>query len=208
MFEAIFSTFRKGGWGMWPILGMSIFMVSIVVERVWFIYIRSNINAEIFTRQILGMIAKRDLEHAINTCNSYDAPLSRIVAYGLRFAEQGGGAMQRATDEISLQELPRLEKRTPYLGMVANVSVLLGLLGTITGLILCFGSLSGTAAEKTAKLSQGISEAMNCTAFGLIVAIPSLLAFSVLNGKVQKLMGDVDFSVVRIINAVREAYGR
>jgi len=208
MFEAIFSTFRKGGWGMWPILGMSIFMVSIVVERVWFIYIRSNINAEIFTRQILGMIAKRDLEHAINTCNSYDAPLSRIVAYGLRFAEQGGGAMQRATDEISLQELPRLEKRTPYLGMVANVSVLMGLLGTITGLILCFGSLSGTAAEKTAKLSQGISEAMNCTAFGLIVAIPALLAFSILNGKVQKLMGDVDFSVVRIINAVREAYGR
>jgi biopolymer transport protein ExbB/TolQ len=208
MFEAIFSTFRKGGWGMWPILAMSIFMVSIVVERVWFIYIRSNINAEIFTRQILGMIAKRDLEHAINTCNSYDAPLSRIVAYGLRFAEQGGGAMQRATDEISLQELPRLEKRTPYLGMVANVSVLMGLLGTITGLILCFGSLSGTAAEKTAKLSQGIAEAMNCTAFGLIVAIPALLAFSILNGKVQKLMGDVDFSVVRIINAVREAYGR
>ncbi len=208
MFEAIFSTFRKGGWGMWPILAMSIFMVSIVVERVWFIYIRSNINAEIFTRQILGMIAKRDLEHAINTCNSYDAPLSRIVAYGLRFAEQGGGAMQRATDEISLQELPRLEKRTPYLGMVANVSVLMGLLGTITGLILCFGSLTGTAAEKTAKLSQGIAEAMNCTAFGLIVAIPALLAFSILNGKVQKLMGDVDFSVVRIINAVREAYGR
>lgn len=208
MFEAIFSTFRKGGWGMWPILAMSIFMVSIVVERVWFIYIRSNINAEIFTRQILGMIAKRDLEHAINTCNSYDAPLSRIVAYGLRFAEQGGGAMQRATDEISLQELPRLEKRTPYLGMVANVAVLMGLLGTITGLILCFGSLSGTAAEKTAKLSQGIAEAMNCTAFGLIVAIPALLAFSILNGKVQKLMGDVDFSVVRIINAVREAYGR
>jgi len=208
MFEAIFSTFRKGGWGMWPILAMSIFMVSIVVERVWFIYIRSNINAEIFTRQILGMIAKRDLEHAINTCNSYDAPLSRIVAYGLRFAEQGGGAMQRATDEISLQELPRLEKRTPYLGMIANVAVLMGLLGTITGLILCFGSLSGTAAEKTAKLSQGIAEAMNCTAFGLIVAIPALLAFSILNGKVQKLMGDVDFSVVRIINAVREAYGR
>jgi biopolymer transport protein ExbB len=208
MFDAIFSTFRKGGWGMWPILAMSIFMVSILVERVWFIYIRSNINAEIFTRQILGMIAKRDLEHAINTCNSYDAPLSRIVAYGLRFAEQGGGAMQRATDEISLQELPRLEKRTPYLGMIANVSVLMGLLGTITGLILCFGSLSGTAAEKTAKLSQGISEAMNCTAFGLIVAIPALLAFSILNGKVQKLMGDVDFSVVRIINAVREAYGR
>jgi biopolymer transport protein ExbB len=208
MFEALFSAFRKGGWGMWPILGLSIFMLSIVVERIWFIYIRSNINAEIFTRQILGMIAKRDLEHAINTCNSYDAPLSRIVAYGLRFAEQGGGAMQRATDEISLQELPRLEKRTPYLGMIANVSVLCGLLGTITGLILCFGSLSGTAAEKTAKLSQGISEAMNCTAFGLIVAIPSLLAFSILNGKVQKLMGDVDFSVVRIINAVREAYGR
>jgi biopolymer transport protein ExbB len=208
MFDAIFSTFRKGGWGMWPILAMSIFMVSILVERIWFIYIRSNINAEIFTRQILGMIAKRDLEHAINTCNSYDAPLSRIVAYGLRFAEQGGSAMQRATDEISLQELPRLEKRTPYLGMIANVSVLMGLLGTITGLILCFGSLSGTAAEKTAKLSQGISEAMNCTAFGLIVAIPALLAFSILNGKVQKLMGDVDFSVVRIINAVREAYGR
>lgn len=208
MFEGVLSAFRKGGIGMYPILVMSIFAISIMAERIWFVYIRANVNAEMFTRQILGLIAKRDLEHAINTCNSYDAPLSRIIAYGLKFAEQGGGAMQRATDEISLMELPRLEKRTPYLGMIANVSVLMGLLGTILGLITCFGSLTGTAAEKTAKLSEGIAEAMNCTAFGLIVAIPALLAFSIINGKVQKIMGDVDFSVVRIINAVREAYGR
>jgi biopolymer transport protein ExbB/TolQ len=96
-----------------------------------------------------------------------------------------------------------LEKKTAYLSMLANIATLLGLLGTISGLIIAFG---GAAAEDVSKraeiLSRGISEAMNCTAFGLIVAIPSLLAFALLQGRTQRIIDDVNEVVLDAMNFV------
>jgi len=209
VFNFLAEHFRGGGWGMYPILVIGIFALAIVVERCWFVFIKSNVNAERFTREIMNQVKQGKLEQAKALANRSDAALFRITRGALSAA---GGSMrdiQDAVDEASLAELPRLDKRTPYLAMLANVSVLLGLLGTITGLIKTFAALGGaSAAEKAKMLADGISEAMNCTAFGLIVAIPTLIVYGLLQGRVTRINNDIDSSMVPIINALADYQGK
>jgi len=209
VFTFLATHFRMGGWGMYPILVIGIFAVAIMVERIWFVFIKSNVNAERFTREVMNHVRQGKIEQAKALANRSDAALYRITRAALAAA---GGSMrdiQDAVDEASLAELPRLDKRTPYLAMLANVSVLSGLLGTITGLIKTFGALGGaSAAEKAKMLSEGISEAMNCTAFGLIIAIPTLVVFGMLQGRVTRINNDIDSSMVPIINALSDYEGK
>jgi biopolymer transport protein ExbB/TolQ len=106
-------------------------------------------------------------------------------------------------DEAALRELPKLEHRTPYLALLANLAMLSGLLGTVTGLIAAFGAVANAdASSKATMLAKGISEAMNCTAFGLGAAIMALLGFAVLNGKTQQLLDDINGATVQVVNLV------
>jgi len=201
--------YRAGGWGMHLILVVAIFAISISAERIWFVFIKSNVNAERFTREILNLINQGKLEQAKALANRSDAALYRITRAALSTAGGSMREIQDAVDEASLAELPRLDKRTAYLSMLANVAVLLGLLGTIMGLIKTFGALGGaSAAEKATMLSEGISEAMNCTAFGLLTAIPSLIVFGLLQGRVTRINNDIDASMVPIINALAQFQGK
>jgi biopolymer transport protein ExbB len=201
--------YRMGGWGMHLILVVCIFAVSISVERIWFVFIKSNVNAERFTREILNLINQGKVEQAKALANRSDAALYRITRAALSAAGGSMREIQDAVDEASLAELPRLDKRTAYLSMLANVAVLLGLLGTIMGLIKTFGALGGaSAAEKATMLSEGIAEAMNCTAFGLLTAIPSLIIFGLLQGRVTRINNDIDASMVPIINGLAQFQGK
>jgi biopolymer transport protein ExbB/TolQ len=111
--------------------------------------------------------------------------------------------VQAAMDEASLREIPKIEQRTSYLATLANVAMLAGLLGTIVGLIQCFAAVAvGDPSEKATMLAKGISEAMNCTAFGLLTAIPALVFYSVLQGKTQHLMDDINESSVSVLNLI------
>ena len=106
-------------------------------------------------------------------------------------------------DQEALSQLPPLEKRTGYLAMLGNVATLMGLLGTISGLIKSFAAVSfADPSEKAALLSRGISEAMNCTAFGLLCAIPALLVYSLLQGKTQSLLDDINETTVTVLNMI------
>lgn len=201
--------YRAGGWGMHLILIVAIFAISIAAERIWFVYIKSNVNAERFTREILNLVNQGKLEQAKALANRSDAALYRITRAALSAVGGSMREIQDAVDEASLAELPRLDKRVAYLSMLANVAVLLGLLGTIAGLIKTFGALGGaSAAEKATMLSEGISEAMNCTAFGLLTAIPSLIIFGLLQGRVTRINNDIDASMVPIINALAQFQGK
>src|SRR5690606_37853437 len=111
--------------------------------------------------------------------------------------------VQAAMDEASMHEMPYIEKRTGYLAMIANGGMLSGLLGTVLGMIKVFGAVAQvSAADKSTMLSAGISEAMNCTAYGLITAIPTLVAFSLLQGRTQAITDDIQASVASTINMV------
>jgi len=147
-----------------------------------------------------------DLDKAISfVSNQKKTPLTAVVKAGLINVPKGEDEVQAAMDEAALREVPRIAKRTGYLALLANLSMLSGLLGTVSGLIVSFGAVSGESVDPSQKariLAEGISEAMNCTAFGLIVAIIGLVAFAVLNGKTQSLEDDINEASVQVLNLV------
>ena len=108
-------------------------------------------------------------------------------------------------DEAALREMPKILTRTPFLAMLANLAMLSGLLGTVLGLITAFGAVSAKSVDPSQKatiLAAGISEAMNCTAFGLLTAIIGLLGFSIMTGKTQSIEDDINFASVSVLNLV------
>jgi biopolymer transport protein ExbB/TolQ len=204
MFGSVARAFHEGGWGMYPIAVASIFSLAIIVDRVMVLYFKANIDKEAFLRGLKKHIYSGDLDKAISYCAGQKrTPLVAVIKAGLINVPKGEEDVQAAMDEATLRESPKIERRTGYLAMIGNVATLLGLLGTITGLIKCFGAVSqANPADKAAILSQGISEAMNCTAFGLGVAIPSLVIFSVLQGRTQAMVDDINETAVGVLNLI------
>ena len=203
-FEQIRIHWDGGGKGMYPIAVCLVFAVAIVVDRIQVLFFKASIDKEQFLKGLKTHIFNGDLDKAISyTAGQKATPLTNIVKAGLINVPKGEAEVQAAMDEASLRELPRIEKRTGYLAMIGNVATLVGLLGTIGGLIQCFAGVAGVdASEKARVLSDGIAEAMNCTAFGLIVAIPSLVAFSLLQGRTQHMLDDINETSVGVLNLI------
>lgn len=144
-----------------------------------------------------------NVQGAIKVCSGNPTPLTRIVQAGLMKFNKSDHEVQAAMDEAALRELPRINKRTPYLAMLANLATLCGLLGTIAGMIKSFGAAAGAdASRKAALLAAGISEAMNCTLFGIFSAIVGLVGYAVLQGKTQAVTDDVNEVTVQVVNLV------
>jgi biopolymer transport protein ExbB/TolQ len=195
--------FEEGGFMMWPILFTGIFVWGIAIERFIYLFFRASVPTEAFLRSLEKAIVGGSLSRASNLALGSGTPLGRIVHAGLVKVTTDVNQVQMAIDQAALHELPRIERRTPYLAMMGNVAMLLGLLGTITGMIISFGAVADAdASDKAVMLARGISEAMNCTAFGLLIAIPSLLLYAILQGKTQKLVDDINEGSVRVLNLV------
>jgi biopolymer transport protein ExbB len=194
--------FQEGGWGMYPILLFQVLAIGIIVERAIFVY-KSSINKDVFLATMQKCILAGDVGRAIKMCSAANAPLARIVKAGLMKVNRPDAEVQAAMDEAALRELPKLEERTGYLALLANLAMLSGLLGTVTGLIAAFGAVANAdASSKATMLAKGISEAMNCTAFGLLAAIVALIGFALLNGKTQHLLDDINGATVQVVNLV------
>jgi biopolymer transport protein ExbB/TolQ len=196
-------SFQEGGWGMWPILGLLILTIGIMVDRIMYLG-KSKVDVDRLMSLLKSQIVAGNIRGAISTCEAAPSPLTRIIAAGLRKA-QGGTEheVQQAMDEEALRELPKIEKRTGYLAMLGNLATLAGLLGTITGLIKSFAGVAGVdPSMKATMLSKGISEAMNCTAFGLGTGILGLAAFAWLNGKTQHVLDGINQGSVETLNLV------
>ena len=202
--KALFEAFEEGGWGMWPILACFLIAAAIMIDRLIALYGGLSIDKEAFLAGLKKHIFAGDLQQAISyTASSKATPLTNIVKAGLMHVEKGDGEVQAAMDEASLREMPRIEARTGYLAMLGNVATLCGLLGTVSGLITCFAAVAKEAAEnKSQVLSAGIAEAMNCTAFGLGTGILALVAFSVLQGRTQHMLDDINETTVGVLNLV------
>jgi len=187
---------------MYIILFWFILAIGVIVERSVYLY-KSSINKDVFLATMQKCILAGDIGRAIKLCSAANAPLARIVKSGLMKVNRPDSEVQAAMDEAALRELPRVEARTPYLGLLANLAMLSGLFGTVIGLITAFAAVAGAdATSKATMLAKGISEAMNCTAFGLISAIWSLIGFAVLNGKTQSMLDDINAATVQVMNLV------
>src|SRR5882724_5247153 len=196
--------YKEGGWGMWVILLWSICTIGIIIERALYLY-GASINKDVFLATMQKCILAGDVAKAVKMCSAANAPLARIVQAGLVKVNRPDEEVQAAMDEAALREMPRINKRTGYLALFANLAMLCGLFGTIVGLIKAFGAVGGESVDPSQKariLAEGISEAMNCTAFGLLSAITALMGFSVLNGKTQGLEDDINEASVQVLNLV------
>jgi len=196
--------FQDGGWGMYPIVLWSIITIGVIVERALFLF-GSSINKEVFLATMQKCILAGDVAKAVKMCSAANAPLARIVQSGLVKVNRPDEEVQAAMDEAALREIPKISSRTGYLALLSNLAMLSGLLGTITGLIKSFGAVGGESVDPSQKariLAEGISEAMNCTAFGLVVAILGLIGYAILNGKTQQLEDDINEASVQVLNLV------
>ena len=183
--------FHEGGWGMWPILTILMITISIVTERSVMLR-KAVIDKDKLLALLRSQISAGNIQGAIKVCTGNPTPMTRIVQAGLMRANRTETEIVAAMDEAASREMPQVEKRTGYLAMLGNLATLAGLLGTITGLIKAFAGVAGVdPSQKATLLSKGISEAMNCTAFGLSTGIIGLAAFAWLNGKTQGIIDDV-----------------
>ena len=198
----IMEHFQEGGWGMYPILILAILTIYIAADR--FSYLaKSKVDVDKLMSLLKSQIVSGNIQGAVNTCQASPAPVTKIIAAGLRKAGGSEHDVQQAMDEEALRELPRLEKKTGYLAMLGNLATLAGLLGTITGLIKSFAGVAGVdPSMKATMLSKGISEAMNCTAFGLGTGIIGLATYAWLNGQTQNVLDGINQGTVETLNLV------
>lgn len=199
--------FKEGGWGMYPILVLFLLIVYFTVDRA-VVLNKSKVDVDRLMSLLKSQIVSGNIQGALNTCMASPAPVSRIIAAGLRQAGKSEHDIQHAMDEEALRELPKVEKRTGYLALLGNLATLAGLLGTITGLIKSFAGVAGVdPSMKATMLSKGISEAMNCTAFGLFSGIVGLAAFAWLNGKTQAILDGINQGSVETLNLMMAGQG-
>ena len=197
--------FKEGGFFMWPILGISLFGSAIIGERMIYMRRASAIKKEDFLKQLNQLVLKGDLERCISFCAQTQTPLTRITRAGLMAiaSRKSTDEVQTAMDAVALREIPRIEQRTALIAMFSNMATLVGLLGTITGMIGAFAAVSQPGVQdKSTLLAAKISEAMNCTAFGLLVAIPFLGVYGWLQTRGQELVDDVHEAAVATLNFI------
>ncbi len=212
MFE-IFEQFRPGASGwlfMWALLFTAAFMVAVACERLYYIWIKSNINSNTFMTEIRGLVTAGKFKDALALCERVkDKALPRVVMSGLQVVAGAGKknvdfrAIQNSVDEGTLEVIPRLQQRTGFLAMIGNVSTLIGLMGTIYGLIMAFNAVSEAgydAAQKSAFLAAGISTAMNTTLMGLAIAVPAIMMYTFIHNKTTRLIDEIDEHTVKLIN--------
>jgi biopolymer transport protein ExbB/TolQ len=204
MLRTLAKHYNDGGWMMHPILVSLVFTLAVMIDRIIVLYFKAAHDKEAFLRGLKPLVYGGDLDKAIAFCAAQKkVPLVSVIKAGLIAVPKGEEDVQAAMDEATLRESPRLEMRTGYLAMLGNVATLLGLLGTIVGLIGAFGAVANAnPADKATILASSISEAMNCTAFGLLTAIPALVAFSVLQGRTQHMVDDINEASVAVLNLV------
>ncbi|MCB0308092.1 MAG: MotA/TolQ/ExbB proton channel family protein, partial [Bdellovibrionales bacterium] len=195
---------NQGGFFMYPIMGVSIVGLTIIAERAYHLFIELSMNMTHFSRRIYSAVEAGDVNGAIQECHKYFShPLAQVLNAALLKANRGDKEIERAIQGKYLQVAPVVQKRLGYLSMAANISTLMGLLGTIIGLIQCFqGVALADAAAKQEVLSKGISVAMFTTAAGLVVAIPCLIGFHVLTNRQNRILDVIQESATELLNLI------
>ncbi|GAB4329822.1 MAG: hypothetical protein Kow0037_05100 [Calditrichia bacterium] len=205
-----FSTSQQGFVFMWIILAMLIIALAIAIERIYYVMVRSNVNADKFMMEVRKYVTSGNIKRAIELCEQgKQKALPYVVLAGLKRVAESETldfrSIQNAVDEGTLEVIPQLQKRTNYLSMLANVATLTGLMGTIYGLIIAFEAVGGADIPENDKpriLAQGIAVAMNTTIFGLAVAVPTLILYNIIQNKTSQIIDEMDEHLVKLINLI------
>ena len=202
--SGLWKSFCEGGHVMYLIAFVGFLTLFLILERALTLK-KMSIDKDALSDNLFGMILRGDLQQAVAYCDSIPTPLTNTLKAGLVqvLNQRPDEEIQVAMDASVLRETPKIEGWTSFLAVFGNVSVLVGLLGTIIGLIRSFSGVSeADAATKAAMLSKGISEALNCTAFGLLVAIIAIVGYAVFQTLIGKIITEMTESSMNLMNVV------
>ena len=204
MYESIIRFFQSGGSFMYPIAVVLVCGLAIAIER-WLVLSGAVMANRKAFAALQPLLQKKDYKSIMEMSKRSKVPLVRILASGVGKIPYTNrrDEIEYAMEEGILETLPKLEKRTQYLATLANIATLLGLLGTIIGLIAAFTAVANAdPSEKASLLSQSISVAMNTTAFGLIAAIPLILCHALLQTKTTEIVDSLEMAGVKFLNII------
>lgn len=202
MYKTIIDFFQDGGVFMYPIMVVLALGVAIAIERYAYLTVIKRNNKKLL-RSLIPLLQNGDFQGAFNTVSNSNHVISRMLGQGLTRMKSSAqrDEIETAMEESMMETIPQLEKRTHYLAMFANIATLLGLLGTIIGLIKAFTAVAAVdPALKGEILSTSISVAMNTTAFGLMTAIPLLFIYTVLQTKTTEIIDSLEMATVKFLN--------
>ena len=199
--------FLSGGPVMWPILLCSIFALAIIIEKFWHLN-KIRIDTQKFLSDILDKVKRHEIKEALQICDNTDSPISHILKAGILKYDRAREQIKEAIEDASLYEVPKLEKNLSTLATIAHISPLLGLLGTVTGMVRCFQTIQAKATSfhpvSPGDLAGGIWEALLTTVAGLIVAISTFVAYNYLVSRVNNFILEMEKASTELVNFLTE----
>jgi len=204
---SFWQVFLAGGPVMWPILFCSIFALAIIIEKLWYLH-KIKIDSQEFLNNILDKMKHHQIKEALASCDNTDSPISRILKVGILKNDRPRVQIKEAIEDASLYEIPKLEKNLSILATLAHISPLLGLLGTVTGMVRCFQTIQAKTASlhqvSPGDLAGGIWEALLTTVAGLIVAIPTFVAYNYLVNRANSVILEMEKAATEFVNFLTE----
>jgi len=195
----MFEFFIKGGFLMYPILICSLLAITIFFERMF--YLKSiKTKSKKFVFRVKNLVKKGSIELAISSCRKNPTPIAKIMLTGLMKFGRGREEIKEAIEDSANQEIPLLEGNLSTLSTIGNIAPLLGLLGTVFGMIQSFNVITLMGVGNPEALAGGISVALLTTAFGLSVAIPTIVAYNYLSHRVDKLIREMEISCIDLLD--------
>lgn len=203
----LWQVFLAGGPVMWPILLCSIFAMAIIIEKFWHIY-KIKIDTQEFFNSILDKMKHHQVKEALEICDKTKSPISHILKAGILKYDRPRPQIKEAIEDASLYEVPRLEKNLSMLATIAHISPLIGLLGTVTGMVRCFQTIQAKATSfhpvSAGDLAGGIWEALLTTVAGLIVAIPTFIVYNYLVSRINGFILEMEKASTELVNFLTE----
>jgi biopolymer transport protein ExbB len=203
----LWKIFLSGGPIMWPILLCSIFALAIILEKIWYLK-KVRIDSGDFLKNILEKMKHHQVKEAIGLCDKTVSPISHILKAGILKYDRPRPQIKEAIEDATIYEIPKLEKNLNALATIAHISPLLGLLGTVTGMVRCFQTIQANAASfrpvSPGDLAGGIWEALLTTVAGLIVAIPAFVAYNYLVNRINEFINSMEKAATELVNFLSE----
>lgn len=204
---SLWQVFLAGGPVMWPILLCSIFALAILLEKFLYLH-RIKIDTQQFLSSILDKMKRHQIKESLQVCDNTKSPISHILKAGILKYDRTREQIKEAIEDAALYEIPKLEKNLSALATIAHISPLLGLLGTVTGMVRCFQTIQAKATSfhpvSPGDLAGGIWEALLTTVAGLIVAIPTFVAYNYLVNRINNFILEMEKASTELVNFLTE----
>ena len=195
MFEgkSLWQVFNMGGFTMYILLFCSVVSIAVILNRLLSYYFKSSVNRDKFMAGIRSEIEKKDFDKATRICQSNDTPICHVVLAGLKKNGHDEKTIISSMDRAIMQETVKLEKNTAIVGTIGNIAVYIGLFGTVLGIVRSFHNISSLGSGHINVVIGGVAEALICTATGLSVAIPAVIAYNYFLKRIDNFVTDMEY---------------